>query len=325
MPAQPPERKSLLHPRNPHQGRYDFAALTAAVPELARHVKRNPLGEPTIDFANPVAVKLLNKALLALHYGITRWDIPPGYLCPPIPGRADYLCHLADLLAGDFAGTLPQGDKVRGLDVGVGANAIYPMLGRALFGWQFAGADIDTPALDNAAKIFADNPVLAGGLDCRLQRDSQAIFRHIIQRGERFDFTLCNPPFHRSSEEAAAGSARKWNNLAKAGRNLGKAATTKPVLNFAGQARELWCPGGEAAFIRRMIAESRQFARQCLWFTTLVARSENLPGLKQALRATPAVDVRVVDMAQGQKSSRILAWTFHDEAARQEWAAKHWG
>ncbi|WP_028453941.1 23S rRNA (adenine(1618)-N(6))-methyltransferase RlmF [Chitinilyticum litopenaei] len=319
-----PAGKPGLHPRNPHQGRYDFAALTQAVPELARFVKRNPLGEPTIDFANAHAVKTLNRALLALHYGIARWDIPPGYLCPPIPGRADYLCHLADLLAGDFAGTLPQGEALRGLDVGVGANAIYPMLGRALFGWQFAGADIDAPALDNAAKIFAGNPVLSGGLDCRLQRDPQAIFRHIIRRGERFDFTLCNPPFHRSAEEAAAGSARKWNNLAKAGRNLGKAATTKPVLNFAGQARELWCPGGEAAFIRRMIAESRQFARQCQWFTTLVARSENLPGLKQALRATPAVDVRVIDMAQGQKSSRILAWTFHDEAARREWAARHW-
>ncbi len=88
-----------LHPHNPHQGRYDFALLTRALPELAKHTITNPKGEPTINFSDSEAVRVLNQALLAHYYGVKFWDIPEGYLCPPIPGRADYIHYIADLLA----------------------------------------------------------------------------------------------------------------------------------------------------------------------------------------------------------------------------------
>lgn len=91
--------KPGLHPRNRHQNRYDFTALQQANPELTAFVRRSPAGEPTIDFADPLAVKALNRALLAHHYQVKNWDIPDGFLCPPVPGRADYIHHLADLLA----------------------------------------------------------------------------------------------------------------------------------------------------------------------------------------------------------------------------------
>ncbi|WP_081986706.1 23S rRNA (adenine(1618)-N(6))-methyltransferase RlmF [Chitinibacter sp. ZOR0017] len=290
--------KGQLHPRNPHQGRYDFAALTACLPELAALVRTNPRGEPTIDFADPNAVKTLNRALLALYYGVGEWDIPSGYLCPPIPGRADYIHTLADLLL-DSAGKPQRGPTVRVLDVGAGANAIYPLLGRVSYGWSFVGADIDRAALSNAARIFAANPVLADGLATRWQREPKQIFRGVIEPGEYFAFTLCNPPFHRNAAEANAGTARKV-------RNLGQATAGAAPLNFAGQSNELWCAGGELAFIGRMIEESRQFARQVGWFTTLVAKSEHLPALQRALHG--AAEVRVLPMSQGQKVSRLLAW-----------------
>ena len=57
-----------LHPRNPHQGRYDFAVLTRALPELADHTITNPNGEPTINFSDHQSVRVLNKALLANYY-----------------------------------------------------------------------------------------------------------------------------------------------------------------------------------------------------------------------------------------------------------------
>ena len=122
--------KGELHPRNRHQGRYDSPALIKASPELGDFVITNPYGKPSIDFANPAAVKVFNRALLAQYYGIRHWDIPDGYLCPPIPGRADYLHNLADLLASDNDGQIPHGEKVRALDIGVGANCIYPLIGR---------------------------------------------------------------------------------------------------------------------------------------------------------------------------------------------------
>ena len=90
---------STLHPRNPHQGRYDFDKLIKALPELEKHAITNPSGEATINFSDADAVLTLNKALLAHHYNIKYWDLPKGYLCPPIPGRADYIHQVANLLA----------------------------------------------------------------------------------------------------------------------------------------------------------------------------------------------------------------------------------
>ncbi len=121
---------ALLHPRNRHQGRYDFAALIAVEPRLKAFVIINPYGKQSIDFANPAAVRVFNAALLKQLYGIKDWQIPEGYLCPPVPGRADYIHGLADLLASDAKGVIPRGAGFTALDVGTGANCIYPLLGQ---------------------------------------------------------------------------------------------------------------------------------------------------------------------------------------------------
>jgi 23S rRNA (adenine1618-N6)-methyltransferase len=125
----------------------------------------------------------------------------------------------------------------------------------------------------------------------------------VIRAGEVFDLSICNPPFHASAEEAAAGSWRKRY-------HLGARKPADPVLNFGGKAAELWCQGGELGFVRRMITQSAEFSRRCRWFTTIVSKSAHLPRIHQALREVRVADVKTVEMAQGQKKSRILAWTF---------------
>ncbi|MFA7833763.1 23S rRNA (adenine(1618)-N(6))-methyltransferase RlmF [Aeromonas dhakensis] len=304
------DHKSGLHPRNRHQAPYDFAALSLRTPELQPFVFVNPYGASTIDFADPAAVKALNKALLALHYGIQHWDLPAGYLCPPIPGRVDYLHRVADLLA-ESAGKVPTGKGVRVLDIGVGANCIYPLLGAREYGWRFVGSDID-PVSVKAASLLANSNGLGSQIECRLQGRAGDIFQGIVAPRERFALTLCNPPFHASLAEASKGTERKL-------RNLGKEVKDKPVLNFGGQKAELWCEGGEAAFLAAMINQSRAFAEQCLWFSSLVSKKENLPAAKKALTRVGARQVRVLEMAQGNKVSRVLAWTFFDEAGCREW------
>ncbi|HDZ8966933.1 TPA: 23S rRNA (adenine(1618)-N(6))-methyltransferase RlmF [Aeromonas dhakensis] len=304
------DQKSGLHPRNRHQAPYDFAALCLRTPELQPFVFVNPYGASTIDFADPAAVKALNKALLALHYGIQHWDLPAGYLCPPIPGRVDYLHRVADLLA-ESAGKVPTGKGVRVLDIGVGANCIYPLLGAREYGWRFVGSDID-PVSVKAASLLANSNGLGSQIECRLQGRAGDIFQGIVAPRERFALTLCNPPFHASLAEASKGTERKL-------RNLGKEVKDKPVLNFGGQKAELWCEGGEAAFLAAMINQSRAFAEQCLWFSSLVSKKENLPAAKKALTRVGARQVRVLEMAQGNKVSRVLAWTFFDEAGGREW------
>lgn len=312
-PARPP--KPGLHPRNRHAAGYDFADLVKASPELGRFVLRAPHGGPSIDFADPAAVKALNRALLAQAYGIRGWEFPEGYLCPPIPGRADYLHHLADLLAASNGGTVPRGARMCVLDVGVGASAVYPLVGHREYGWSFVGSDIDPAALASAARIVAANG-LEAVLQLRRQTDPAAAFAGVVGPEDRFDLTLCNPPFHASLREAREGTRRKW-------RNLGRGEAARPVLNFGGRGAELWCEGGEAGFVGRMAAESTRLAGQVMWFTTLLSSSASLPAVRRALRQAGAREVRTVAMAQGQKQSRFVAWTFLAPEARAEWA-KHW-
>ncbi|WP_428328143.1 23S rRNA (adenine(1618)-N(6))-methyltransferase RlmF [Mucilaginibacter sp.] len=313
---QPSAEKESLHPRNLHRGRYNLKQLCKSSPELAAFVSTTPNKESSIDFSDPEAVKTLNKALLKHFYGVSFWDIPEGYLCPPIPGRADYVHYIADLLGNGKKSDIPKGQKVNIMDVGVGANCVYPLIGNSVYGWHFVGTDIDNRAINAARKIVTQNN-LDNRIECRLQTYATDIFKDIIKPGEVFDATMCNPPFHSSLKEAMAGTVKKWT-------NLGLSKEQKPVLNFGGQNGELWCHGGEAAFINRMAEQSALIPKTSLWFTTLVSKKQTLPGIYKTLEYAKVAEVKTISMAQGQKVSRIVAWTFFSEEERAEWRSKRW-
>ena len=308
----------VLHPRNLHQGRYDLEALSDTSPDLHPFVSQSQYGNLSIDFSDPGAVKALNRALLKYFYQIQFWDIPDGFLCPPIPGRADYIHYLADLLAHSNSGKVPTGDRINVLDIGTGANLIYPILGNASYDWSFVGSELNAKAVGIAQKIITQNPALQEQVEVRRQTDSEKIFSGIIQKEELFDLTLCNPPFHESAEAAQAGSQRKVRNL------TGK-AVSKATLNFGGQAGELWTEGGELEFIRKMILESSRFATQVFWFTTLVSKSENLKPIDALLKRVGAITQKTVPMAQGNKQSRFVAWTFLNPKQQEAWKKFRWG
>jgi 23S rRNA (adenine1618-N6)-methyltransferase len=291
-----------MHPKNKHQGRYDLVGLSISNPKLKAFVKSNAYNDLSIDFANPKAVKALNQALLAKDYQIAEWDIPDHFLCPPIPGRADYIHYLADLIDAD------KSKKMTGLDIGVGANAIYPLIGHREYGWDFIGADINANAIKNAQAIVDANG-LNNCIQFRLQSHEHQILKGIIQADDAFDFTMCNPPFHASLEDAQAVTQRKIYSLAKnAGKQLTKTINAK--LNFGGQGAELFCKGGELGFIERMIKESALYKNQCRWFTTLVSKASNLPKIERSLKAIAAKKIKIVEMSQGQKQSRFVAWSY---------------
>ncbi|MES2105080.1 MAG: 23S rRNA (adenine(1618)-N(6))-methyltransferase RlmF [Pseudomonadota bacterium] len=325
MPSAAPPRpkpavgNASLHSRNRHQGRYDFARLMKADEELATLVTVNVHGEQSIDFGDAAAVKALNRALLKDSYGIQGWDIPPGYLCPPIPGRADYVHCLADLLADGNRGKVPRGHGIQVLDVGVGANCIYPLIGHSEYGWQFVGSDINPASLANAQAILDANPGLPAAISLRLQASASNIFIGIVGDDDWFDLSLCNPPFHASLKEAGAGAQRKWQNLGKP-----ESAAASAGLNFGGQEAELWCAGGEEAFIKRLIRESTQIPTRVFWFSTLVSKSASLPGIHAALKQAGVQDSKTIAMSQGQKQSRLVAWTFLNPAQKTAWAKLRW-
>lgn len=300
--------KTNFHPRNPHRFRYDFEQLTTFFPELKSFVFTNEHNIETLDFSNSEAVKALNKAILISEYGIANWDIPQHYLCPPIPGRADYIHYIADLLANSNNAIIPEGESVCGLDIGIGANCIYPIIGNASYGWSFVGTDIDENALQNCKKIIAENPKLIEAISLQLQTESRFIFKNIILPEDKFAFTICNPPFHSSQQEANKASERKTTNLGN-----------KNGLNFGGQNAELWCKGGEIGFITQMIYESVKYPLNCFWFTTLVSKKDNLRTIYRTLNKVGAIEIKTIEMAQGQKISRLVAWTFLSEKQQKEW------
>ena len=308
-----PKEKSSIHPRNKHRERYNFKLLIESCPELAEYVHLNAYNDESIDFFNPQAVKMLNKALLKHYYNIDYWDIPQHYLCPPIPGRADYIHYIADILSSNNKGKIPCDHQIKCLDIGVGANCVYPIIGNKEYGWTFVGSDIDAIALASAGKIIELNPLLQGKIELRLQSDPKEIFRGIIQANEFFDVSICNPPFHASLAEAQSGTMRKLT-------NLNHKKISKPILNFGGQNNELWCEGGEERFVCEMINQSREFANSCFWFSSLVSKSSHLDNIYNVLEKAKVVEVKTIPMGQGNKISRIVAWTFLNKAQQMKWA-----
>lgn len=293
--------KVELHPRNKHRGSYPFQDLIKVHPELSEYIFTNQFGTETIDFTNPIAVKILNKALLNQFYGVQLWDIPEGFLCPPIPGRADYLHYVADLIS-EGEDKILKGKNIKVLDIGVGANCIYPLIGHIEYGWTFVGSEIDLLAIRSANNIVDANG-LSRAISIRKQRSSSKIFMDLINLGEKFKLTICNPPFHSSLREASEATERKWKNLAKAHKNPSD-------LNFGGKNAELWCEGGEVKFLQNMIMESSQFSQSVEWFTSLVSKKESLSNCYYELEKVQAKEVRTIEMHQGNKTSRLLAWKY---------------
>ena len=310
------ENKKGLHKRNPHNNRYDFPELIKSFPQLGDYVFENKHGDLSVDFANAQAVLNLNKALLAHFYGIKEYSIPEGYLCPPIPGRADYIHYIADLLAENTKGVVPTGSKIKGLDIGIGSNCIYPIIGNSVYGWEFVGSDIEQESIESSQNIVDSNPSLKGKVECRLQLNHDSIFTGIIKEDDRFDFTLCNPPFHKTQEAAIAGNKRKISNLTKQ-------VVDKASLNFGGKSNELWCKGGEVAFIKAMMRQSKKYAKNCFWFTTIVSKKGNLPYIYDVLDEIKPAEYDTIDMQHGQKISRIVIWTFLTKEEQKEWI-KNW-
>lgn len=309
--------KTRLHPRNRNRERYDLNALVKSTPELEKYIAPNKFGIESVDFSKPAAVKLLNTALLHHYYGIKNWEFPDENLCPPIPGRVDYIHHMADLLAENNSRNIPTGEGITCLDVGVGASCIYPILGVIEYGWNFIGSDIDPSSIASSKQIIESNASLEDKIDCRLQVDSTKFFNGLIGKDEFIDLSICNPPFHFSIEEAEKGTRRKIKNLS--GKNV-----QRPELNFAGIGNELICEGGEYQFIKDMIIESVQYSRNCFWFSTLVSKQSHLKGIHALLEKIEPFQHRTIPMGTGNKSTRIIAWTFLSKEEQNEWRKTRW-
>lgn len=315
-----PSNNARMHPGTGYaEQEPDFAQLAADDAQLTPFVRLLPSGSAKVDFRDAEASKAVTTALLRRDCGV-RWALPPGQLIPPVPGRANYIAWIADLLAL----SRPEGAVV-GLDIGCGASLIYPLLGAAQHGWRFVAADITDAAIDGAHANVALNPHLKQLIEVRDVRKSLPTFAQLppstqslqevltsarpdilgsrsfpngilgpaLQPGESFAFCMCNPPFFESLDQAGLN----------------------PHTAHGGTAEEMVCPGGEAAFVGAMVADSLELRHRVHWFTSMVGRKASLKALRTALYRHCPTALRTTEFAQGRTSRWGLAWSFEASQA----------
>ena len=296
-----------MHKNNIHKTGYDFLKLCEVYPQLKAFVFENKYNTQTIDFSNSEAVKQLNTALLFTHYNIKFWEFTNKNLCPPIPGRVEYIHILKTLLKSSGIN-----NNITVLDIGTGASCIYPLLGHQVYDWNFVATDIDTNSIKQA-KINIDKNGLTDNIQLRLQNDSAQIFNQILNPSDRFSASICNPPFFASQEEMLNASTQKLKGLGK---------NENQVKNFSGKHNELCYKGGEKAFVHNYLYESSLFKTNCYWYTTLVSKKENVKSMQKSLNKLGATEIKILPLELGNKISRIVAWTFLSIDQQKEWNDK---
>ncbi|MED6217581.1 hypothetical protein PIB30_019170 [Stylosanthes scabra] len=312
------KQRATIHPNNKYaETPPDFAQLASLYPSFRPYVKYSPhsASRPFLDWTDFNATRELTRVLL-LHDHNLHWWIPDAQLCPTIPNRSNYIHWLNDLLSSHIIPTNNNlHNKLRGFDIGTGANCIYPLLGASLLGWTFVASDVTDVAIEWATRNVNNNPHIADLIEIRkvehskkapcvdevgpsLPLDSNVhenknydgppILVGVVRDDEKFDFCMCNPPFFESLEEAGLN----------------------PKTSCGGTSDEMVCPGGEKAFIARIIDDSVELKHQFRWFTSMVGRKSSLKSLVSKLWEVGVTIVKTTEFVQGRTSRWGLAWSF---------------
>ncbi|SPO29520.1 uncharacterized protein UTRI_04747_B [Ustilago trichophora] len=181
------------------------------------------------------------------------WSVCYVFASKPLPNYTEQH-HLSPFTS------LDPSTQIRGLDIGTGASAIYPILGVSCFpSWHFIGTDIDQSSLDYASAHIVHHPSNADRLGARIQLVPVALGEAPFLPDNKglLHFTMCNPPFYASAEEMDLLAGLK-----------------KVPANAVchGTPSEMVTAGGEVAFVQRMIGESLITNKEVLWWTCMLGK-----------------------------------------------------
>ncbi|OBZ66401.1 putative methyltransferase-like protein C27D7.08c [Grifola frondosa] len=314
-----------MQPRNPYRTPPDFVALAAAYPPLQPHLIQTANGA-TINFMDDAAQRRLTEALLHHDFRLSM-TLPNDRICPPVPNRLNYVLWIEDIIeATSLADPPHHPEQIKGLDMqvhvllyhgcvraddsnsGTGASAIYPLLGCQMHrDWSFVATDIDEVslqyarlnvrqnALEDRVTVVQSDP--AGPIFLPLTNAREQEMEASISQDLEFDFTMCNPPFYRDREEMVKSAE-------------GKESAPNAVLTGADV--ELITPGGEVAFVGKMILESLHIQKHCRWYTSMLGKMSSLKDLAALLREHQIDNYAISDLVQGQTRRWVMAWSFGD-------------
>ncbi|GAA5901461.1 hypothetical protein JCM5296_003016 [Sporobolomyces johnsonii] len=302
--------------RDPYSTPPDFCALARSVPAFAPFLRKTGKGA-TIDWQNDEAVRALTSALLERDFGL-QLSLPEDRLCPTVPSRLEYVLWVLKLalLTSDSSSTLNAPSRLTGLDVGTGASAIYPLLAcRTLCppdrsssfssssssapAIQMLATDIDAHSLSFAEKNVFENGLLGQISLFHVEKQGRIFPPEVVESVEIIDFTMCNPPFYASPDEIAASLAAK---------------ELEPFAVCTGASNEMLTPGGEVAFVSRMIDESLSLgSTKIRWFTSLLGKFSSISPLVDLLKSHHIANYLVHALPpHGQTTRWILTWSLQD-------------
>jgi 23S rRNA (adenine1618-N6)-methyltransferase len=248
--------------------------------------------------------------LLKADFGLTIL-LPDDRLCPPVPVRWNYVHWIQELLdttSEDYGEHFDPEREVIGLDIGVGASSIYPLLACATrSGWRMAGTDIDKHSFG-----YARQNVEANGFGNRIRL---ALSPHdgplipLDKMGmEEIDFVMTNPPFYTSHEDMKASYT-------------GKSAPPSAVCT--GSENEMICPGGDVGFVTRIFEESLKLRERVEWYTAMLGKMSSLQQIVMKLKEANIGNFAVTALTAGHRTKRwAVAWSFADYRPRND-VARH--
>ncbi|KAH7911146.1 hypothetical protein BJ138DRAFT_1185969 [Hygrophoropsis aurantiaca] len=280
-----------MHPRNPYRNPPDFASLAEQYYPLKKHIISTHDGGSTVDFQDPAAQRRLTEALLWRDFAL-QLSVPDNRLCPPVPNRLNYVLWLQDIVAATFC----SNDAVRGIDIGTGASAIYPLLACRLNpSWIIHATDIDDLSL-HYARANVDRNNLQNRITVGQTKLNDPIFSIFdVDIDSQYDFTMCNPPFYNSAEDVARSAETK---------------DYSPSAVCTGAEVEMITPGGEYSFVERMVKESLQHKTRCRWFTSMLGKMSSVPEIVALLRLNKIDNYAITEFVQGQTRRWAIAWSF---------------
>lgn len=240
----------------------DFVVLANKFDDFRRFVRLHKDGNGSIDYTDPLALREYTRISLLLGFNLIV-RIPPANLIPRVPNRLDYLCWIHELLRKHL-NVNEANERIRGLDIGTGACAIYPLLGHRCFGFDFVGTDINSDSVEAAEENVKANKIASENISIRLNPDASAIFtgKNLLHPDDRFHFCMCNPPFFADADEKLANN-----------------------LNCVIQPHEEVTTGGEISFVTRMISESLLSVprNKILLYTSLLGKESSYHHIKALL------------------------------------------
>lgn len=124
----------------------------------------------------------------------------------------------------------------------------------------------------------------------------------VLIQTQSIDFTMCNPPFYESAEEMLASA---------------KAKQRPPLSACTGAEVEMVTPGGEVAFVSRMIQESLTLRDRVEWYTSMLGKIASVSVIVEKLKSVGVSNWAVTEFVQGSKTRRwAVAWSWGDMRPR---------